>query len=87
MAKESEIREFFYHLIEPIVTIFNELKDLQYFETAANNNYLDTQLMKLAIQTIENTREFKHNIQLWNVKLQVDKSCDNLKMHTKFYAP
>ena len=44
-----------YVLTEPIITIINELEDLQDFWGAAQNDYSDTQLINIAIQIIRNT--------------------------------
>ena len=55
-TKEIEIREIVYDPMEHIVAIFNELKDLQHFETVAQINYSDTQLIKFAIQIIKTHR-------------------------------
>ena len=70
-----------YDLTEPIAQISDELEELQDFGTVAHNDYLDMQLIKLALHIIKNTGEFEHNIRLWNAMLRVAKTWANLKDH------
>ena len=78
-AKESECRETVYGLMEPIVKNFDELEELQYFGTAAQNDYIDVQLIKFVLQIIKNTGKLKHDTNFWNIMLQADKIWANLK--------
>ena len=79
--KESNVREMIYDLTESIIKIFNELEGLQDFGTAANNDYSNMQLINFAIQITKNTGKYEYDIKLWNAKLQVDKTWDNLKTY------
>ena len=70
-----------YDLMEPIVTILDKLEELQDFGAAAQNDYLDMQLIKFALHIIKNTGKFEYDIRLWNTMLRVDKTWANLKDH------
>ena len=70
-----------YDLTEPIGQIFDKLEELQDFGSAAQNDYLDMQLIKFALQIIKNTGKFEYGIRLWNSILRADKTWANLKEH------
>ena len=70
-----------YDLTEPIVQIFDELEELQDFGAAAQNYYLDIQLIKFILHIVKNTGKFEYDIRFWNVMLRAYKTWANLKEH------
>ena len=54
--RELKVRDMQYNLLDPLVTMYNEVEDLEQLGIAADNPYSVTQLIKFALQIIKNTR-------------------------------
>ena len=64
--KEEEFRGLNYELINPILTIFNSIKDLRDLGIAVNNQYLEQQLVKYRVKIVKNTDKFEHDLRVWH---------------------
>ena len=79
--KELQVREMLYDLLDPLVTLFSEIEDLEQLGIAANNPYTAYQLITFSLQIIKNTRDFEDGMKTWHVRPMVDKTWNNFKLH------
>ena len=52
-----------YDLLDPLVTLFSEIEDLEQIGIAANSPYTPYQLITFALQIIKNTRDFEDGME------------------------
>ena len=61
-AKEEEVHNMSYDILDSSVTISNEIDDLVELAEAADNKYLDTQQVKFSLDIVKNTGYFGHDL-------------------------
>ena len=80
-AKEMEVRTFIYNLQEPLVTLYDQVEDLQKLGDAANMPYTTRQIVNFGVQLIRNTHDFQDGLKTWFGKNDRDKTWMNFKLH------
>ena len=78
---ETKTRDMHYMIHDPIVSIFNEIEDLRDLAVAARNPYTETQLIFFTLEIIRKSTEFEDALTKWEVKLDDEKTWENLKVH------
>ena len=70
-----------YNLLDPFVTMYSDIKDLEQLGIAANNPYFAVQLITFSLQIINNKRDFDEGMCTWHQRPAVDKNWINFKTH------
>ena len=79
--EEQKLRSQIFVIIEPIVTLFNEIKDLQELAEAARLLYSDEQVLTLGIHSIKNMNDFEKDLIDWYDKPIVQQTWANFQTH------
>ena len=80
-TKEMEVRSFVYNLQEPLVTLFDQVEDLQKLGDAALMPYTTRQIVNFGMLLIRNTHDFQDGLKTWFDKPEREKTWTNFKMH------
>ena len=54
-----------YYPSEPLVTVYNKVENLERLGVTARTPYYDTQLAKIGLCIIKNTRDFTDGLETW----------------------
>ena len=79
--EEEKLRDTEYNILDPLVTVFDQIEELQHLGNAAQNPYSEAQLIKLALRIIKGTNDFETGIRTWIEKARVDKTWVSFKSH------
>ena len=63
--EEDKLRNTEYNILDPLVTVFDQIEELQHLGNAAQNPYSEAQLIKLALRIIKHTNDFETGIRTW----------------------
>ena len=56
---EQSVKAIVYTLIEPLISVFTQIKDLRILAKSAKNPYSDRQLVEIAMNIIRNKNDFE----------------------------
>ena len=62
---EDKLRSRVFDITEPLVVLYNDIKDLHSLSIAAQNEFTETQLVNLGIQLIKNFNDFERGLDDW----------------------
>ena len=78
---EEKVKNMSYHPSEPLVTVFNQIEDLERLGVAARDPFTDKQLVKIGLKIIKNTRDFADGLKTWYQRPRVEHTYANFKTH------
>ena len=81
MEIEEKVKTMEYNLVEPLVTVFNEIEELTRLGAAANNPFSDMQQVQLGLRIIKSTNDFEQGIQTWYGRPAAEHTWQNFKTH------
>ena len=70
-----------YHPSEPLVTVYNQIEDLERLGAAARDPFTNKQLVKIGLKIIKNTRDFADGLKTWYQRPSVEHTYANFKTH------
>ena len=79
--QELKVRDMQYELLDPLVTMYDSIEDLEQLGIAANNPYAPAQLITFALHILKNTRDFEDGLRAWHKRPAVQKTWPNFKTH------
>ena len=80
-TEERKVKNMTYLLTDPINNVFQAVQDLGQLADAAQNPFLDRQLLEIGLHIIRNTHNFELAQIQWNQKPIADKTWANFKIH------
>ena len=63
---EEELKGMQFDLSDPIVVVFDVCEDLQEISEAADNNFLDKEILQKGLQIIRNKKDFIMGLEDWD---------------------
>ena len=78
---EFKVREMAYELMEPLVTIYDEIEELEHLGVAAVNPYSQSQIVNYGLTIIKNTNNFETGIYTWIARPLTKHTWPNFKTH------
>ena len=78
---EEKVKNMSYHTSEPLVTVFNQIEDLERLGVAACDPFTDKQLVKIGLKIIKNTRDFADGLKASYQRPRVEHTYANFKTH------
>ena len=73
-ARTKKVLDISYNLMDPLITIFDEIEDLEVFANAAGNPFTKEQIVNIGLQLLKNTNDFETGIMKWVKKANEDKT-------------
>ena len=70
-----------YHPLEHLVTVFNQIEDLERLGVAARDPFTNKQLVNIGLKIIKNTRDFADGLKTWYQRPRVEHTYANFKTH------
>ena len=58
-ARTKKVTDICYNLMEPLITIFDEIDDLKAFANASGNPFTQGQIVNIGLQLLKNTNDFE----------------------------
>ena len=80
---ENQLCETAFDITQPMVLIFNEIKDLQSMATAADNPCSDMQLVNLGIKILKNMNDLEKGLIDWYACPAATNTWQNFKTHVE----
>ena len=80
-ARTKKVLDISYNLMDPLITIFDEIEDLEVFANAAGNPFTKEQIVNIGLQLLKNTNDFETGIMKWVKKANADKTWPKFKTH------
>ena len=81
MERKLKVCEKSYDLMEPLVTIYNEIEELEHFGVAVINPYSQSQIVNYGLTIIKNTNNFETGIRTWITRPLTKHMWPNFKTH------
>ena len=74
-----KIREMAYDLMEPLVTIYDKIEELEHLKIAAVHLYPQSQIVSYGLTIIKNTNNFETGIRTWIIRPAIDHTGTSFK--------
>ena len=81
MECELKVREMAYDLMHPLISIYDEIEELEYLGVNVFNPYPMSQLVSYGITIIKNTNNFETGISRWIMRPVNDHTWTNFRTH------
>ena len=79
--REPKVLEMTYTLMDLLVTIYNEIEELEHLGVAAINPYSQSHIVSYELVIIKNTNDFETGIRTWITRLPIEHMWSNFRIH------
>ena len=70
-----------YNLMEPLITIYDEIEELEHLGVTVVNPYLQSQVMNYRLTIIKNTNDFETGIRTWITRPPIEHTWPSFNTH------
>ena len=79
----DKLKEKIFDIASPLVVSYNEVEDLRALSIAAQNEYIERQLVKIGVQLIKNMNDFERALENWISSTRAYHTRVNFKLHSE----